>query len=326
MNLLATAAISAGACTAMIWLMLRFAARRLPLDHPNARSLHEQPVPRVGGVAILAALALVAATGFAPFGLALALAFALGAVSFADDLHRLPTAVRFAAHLAAAAALCWYILSPIHWLELALIVLGVAWITNLYNFMDGSDGLAGGMTVLGFSAYAAGASLGGDAATALTAAAVGGAAASFLGVNFPPARVFLGDVGSIPLGFLAAALGVIGWRDDAWPLWFPLLVFAPFIGDATITLVKRLLRRERVWQAHREHYYQRLVRMGLGHRRTAFIGYALMAACAAAALFARAEVPGVQAAVFGGAIVLLAAVAVLIDLRWARFRAAEGSV
>lgn len=318
MNFVLTAAVSAGACAAALWLMLRFAARRLPLDHPNARSLHEQPVPRIGGVAILGGCALAAVTGLAPFGLALALALVLGAVSFVDDLHRLSTGVRLVAHLAAAAALCWYMLSPMHPLELVLIVLGVAWITNLYNFMDGSDGLAGGMSIAGFGAYAIAASLAGDPGTALTAAAIVGASAAFLAFNFPPARMFLGDVGSIPLGFLAGALGITGWRNDAWPLWFPLLVFAPFIGDATLTLLKRLLRRERVWQAHREHYYQRMVRMGLGHRRTALIAYALMALCAAAALLGREQTPALQAAVFAVTTALLGVIAVWVDVKWAR--------
>jgi UDP-N-acetylmuramyl pentapeptide phosphotransferase/UDP-N-acetylglucosamine-1-phosphate transferase len=315
MNVLTSVVVSAAACALLLWLMLRFAARRLPLDHPNDRSLHARPVPRVGGVAILAALALVAAASLVPFDLALALAFTLGAVSFVDDLHRLPTGIRFAAHIAAAAALCWYILSPMQPLELALIVLGVAWITNLYNFMDGSDGLAGGMAIAGFGAYTIAATLAGDQDTARTAAAIAGASAAFLGFNFPPARVFLGDVGSIPLGFLAASLGVIGWRNDAWPLWFPLLVFAPFIGDATLTLLRRLLRREKVWQAHREHYYQRMVRMGLGHRRTALVAYVLMLACGVAALYGRSEAPAVQAAVFGAVTALLACVAVWIDMR-----------
>jgi UDP-N-acetylmuramyl pentapeptide phosphotransferase/UDP-N-acetylglucosamine-1-phosphate transferase len=310
-------------CAAALWLLLRFAPR-LPLDVPNARSLHERPVPRVGGVALALGITAAVLAGFAPFSLALALALVLAVVSFLDDLHPLPTGVRLAAHLAAAAALAWYILSPMHPLELALIVLAVAWITNLYNFMDGSDGLAGGMSIVGFGAYAIAASLADDQGTALTAATIVGASAAFLAFNFPPARIFLGDVGSIPLGFLAGALGVIGWRNDAWPLWFPLLVFAPFIGDATITLVKRLLRRERVWRAHREHYYQRLVRMGLGHRRTALIAYVLMALCAVAALFGRAEAPVVQWTVFAGTSALLAVVAAWIDFKWSR-RAAETS-
>src|SRR4029453_19182366 len=134
-----------------------------------------------------------------------------------------------------------------------------------------------------------------------------------------PARIFLGDVGSIPVGFLAGALGVIGWRDDLLPLWFPLLVFAPFIGDATLTLVRRLARGERVWRAHREHYYQRMVRMGPGHRNTAWVAYAAMLACAGAALLGRAQAPALQGAAFGTAVALLAALAVWVDIRWGRF-------
>jgi UDP-GlcNAc:undecaprenyl-phosphate GlcNAc-1-phosphate transferase len=105
--------------------------------------------------------------------------------------------------------------------------------------------------------------------------------------NFPPARVFMGDTGSIPLGFLAGALGGYGWAAGAWPAWFPVLVFSPFVVDATVTLLRRLARRERVWIAHRTHYYQRLVLCGWSPRRLAWSAYALMAVAAAAALAAR---------------------------------------
>ncbi len=316
--LVVPAAVSAALAATLLGLLLRYAAKRLPLDVPNARSLHERPVPRVGGVAIFAGVAASVLAGLAPFGLALGLAVALAVLSFLDDLHRLLTMVRLAGHLAASAILAWYVLSPMNVLELSLIVLAIAWITNLYNFMDGSDGLAGGMAVSGFAAYAIAAHLGGDAATAALAAALVGAAAAFLAFNLPPARVFLGDVGSIPLGFLAGALGVTGWRNDAWPLWFPLLVFAPFIGDATLTLVKRAVRGQRVWQAHREHYYQRMVRMGLGHRGTAIVAYVAMLTCAVAALAGRAQAPTVQWGIFIGVTLALAALAAWIDVRWAR--------
>jgi UDP-N-acetylmuramyl pentapeptide phosphotransferase/UDP-N-acetylglucosamine-1-phosphate transferase len=323
-NPLVTAAAAAAVCSAVLWLLLRFATRRLPLDVPNARSLHANPVPRIGGVAILAGVAVAVLAGFAPFGLALALAAALALLSFVDDLRSLPTLARLAGHLGAAAALAWYVLTPMQPLELALIVLAIAWLTNLYNFMDGADGLAGGMSVAGFGAYALAAWLAGDQATALVCVALVGATAAFLGYNFPPARVFLGDVGSIPLGFLAGALGVTGWRNDAWPLWFPLLVFAPFIGDASVTLLRRLLRRERVWQAHKEHYYQRLVRMGFGHRGTAWLAYAAMLICAVAALVGRTQAPEVQAALFAGVTLLLAVFAFWIDRRWARHLRGSG--
>jgi UDP-N-acetylmuramyl pentapeptide phosphotransferase/UDP-N-acetylglucosamine-1-phosphate transferase len=203
-------------------------------------------------------------------------------------------------------------------LEVAVLTLALAWITNLYNFMDGSDGLAGGMSVIGFGAYAAAAQLGGDAALAALCIALSAASAGFLTHNLHPAKIFLGDIGSIPLGFLAGGLGIVGWRNDLWPLWFPVLVFAPFIGDATATLIKRAIRGARIWEAHRDHYYQRMVRAGLGHRATAYVAYAAMIVCAAAALFGRSQPPPVQAAVFGAATLLLGAAAVWVDVHWAR--------
>jgi UDP-N-acetylmuramyl pentapeptide phosphotransferase/UDP-N-acetylglucosamine-1-phosphate transferase len=258
------------------------------------------------------------AGGLAPFGLALALAGALAAVSLADDFRPLPTTLRLVVHLCAAGVLVWYVLSPMHVAAMVILALAVAWITNLYNFMDGSDGLAAGMSIFGFGAYAIAAWLAGDLATALVASALVGAAAAFLVFNFPPARVFLGDVGSIPLGFLVGALGIIGWRNDAWPLWFPVAVFGPFIADATLTLFRRLVRGDPVWRAHREHYYQRAVRMGFGHRGTALGAYAVMLACAAAALLGREQSPSVQAAAFGTVAAILAALAAWIDMRWRR--------
>ena len=298
-------------------LLTRFG--RFALDRPNERSLHQHPIPRTGGLAVLFGAALAAAFGAAALWLPMLIALALAVVSFIDDLRGMPTWLRLLLHLAGAGLLAAYVLLPMHPLELALIIIGVAWLTNLYNFMDGSDGLAGGMTLIGFGTYAMAAHVAGHAALAALCCAIAAAAAAFLVHNFHPARIFLGDVGSIPLGFLAGALGVIGWRDDLWPLWFPLLVFGPFIGDATLTLVRRLVRRERVWRAHREHYYQRMVRMGLGHRNTAWVAYTAMLVCAAAALLGRAQSPALQGAAFGAGVTLLAALAVWVDIRWGRF-------
>jgi UDP-N-acetylmuramyl pentapeptide phosphotransferase/UDP-N-acetylglucosamine-1-phosphate transferase len=303
---------------ASLLLLLKY-GRALVLDRPNERSLHERPVPRTGGIAIAIGVAAAAFLWTELLWPALAAAIFLGLLSLRDDLAGLPTLARLSAHLGAAAVALWYWLWPIDLWALALLVVAVVWITNLFNFMDGSDGLAGGMAVIGFGAYALAAQFTGAAPFAALCASVASACAAFLLFNFPPARIFMGDVGSIPLGFLAGALGVLGWRDDLWPLWFPLLAFAPFIADATFTLLRRVARRERIWRAHREHYYQRMVRMGLGHRATAWIGYCVMLACAAAALFGRAQPPALQAAVFAAASVFLAGLAVWVDLRWARF-------
>jgi UDP-N-acetylmuramyl pentapeptide phosphotransferase/UDP-N-acetylglucosamine-1-phosphate transferase len=130
----------------------------------------------------------------------------------------------------------------------------------------------------------------------------------------------MGDAGSIPLGFLAAALGLVGWQQGLWPLWFPLLVFSPFIVDASVTLARRVLRRERFWRAHKTHYYQRLVQLGWGHRDTALAEYLLMAACGAAALWSLGQPQAVQLVVLAAAFVLYCALAIAVDLAWLRQR------
>jgi UDP-N-acetylmuramyl pentapeptide phosphotransferase/UDP-N-acetylglucosamine-1-phosphate transferase len=187
--------------------------------------------------------------------------------------------------------------------------------TNLFNFMDGSDGLAGGMAAIGFGALAAGAAAAGAMALALTAAAIASASVGFLLHNFPPARVFLGDAGSVPLGFLAAALGLHGMLVGAWPLWFPFLVFSPFIADATVTILRRAARRERFWRAHRGHFYQRLVLAGWSRRALALRAYALMAAAGLSALAGRAQGPEVQFGIILGWAAFYALLLVAIERR-----------
>lgn len=264
------------------WLALAGLLRRgngLPMDHPNARSLHATPTPRIGGLGIMtgvfvAALWLVDGV-LLPVVLA---AFALAAVSVLDDVRGLPVAVRFLAHFVAALG-CLLALGLTGW-ALFLGTLAVVWMTNLYNFMDGADGLAGGMAAIGFGALALAAWLGDAPELAAFCAAIAAAALAFLRFNFPPARVFMGDAGSIPLGFLAAALGILGVRQNLWPWLFPLLVFSPFIVDASVTLARRGLRGEKIWQAHRSHYYQRVVLLGASHRQLALAAYGLMLMCA----------------------------------------------
>jgi len=309
-------AAAAAAYAMLAWMTGPYAPRQ-PLDTPNERSLHVTPVPRTGGIAIvLAALGAGLALG-TPWPL-LAGVLALALVSFLDDRRPLSPRVRLSAHVLVAAAWLTLALEPVAPWLLLLLFLGIVWMTNLYNFMDGIDGLAGGMTAIGFGAYALAFLDHGLPGPALFSASVAAAAAAFLRFNFHPARIFLGDVGSIPLGFLAAALGLAGWKSGVWPLWFPLLVFSPFAVDATFTLVLRLARRERLSQAHRSHYYQRLVRLGLGHRRTALIEYALMLGCAAAALAGRQAPPAVQAGVVAASGAVYLGLAAWLEHRWAR--------
>ncbi len=269
----------------------RWAARLA--DQPNERSLHTIPTPRVGGLGLMAG-ALPVAAWFAdsPLLVLLACATLLAGVSFIDDRRSLPIEVRLPAHVAAATVAVLAIAAPegSHFgfgvVEATLAIGALVWMTNLFNFMDGADGLAGGMSVIGFGALGLAAFNAGAFPLALAAAAIAAASAGFLAHNFPPARVFLGDAGSVPLGFLAGALGLHGAILGAWPAWFPVVVFSPFIVDASVTLTRRVLRGEPFWRAHRSHYYQRLVLGGWTRRALALRGYALMLAAGLSALLA----------------------------------------
>jgi UDP-N-acetylmuramyl pentapeptide phosphotransferase/UDP-N-acetylglucosamine-1-phosphate transferase len=290
------------------------------VDVPNERSLHATPMPRTGGIGlILAAGSTWAVLSGWELSLLVAIAASLAALSLADDIRNLPVSVRFLAQsIAALVFLVIYGSAP--WAALVLLLPAIVWMTNLYNFMDGSDGLAGGMTAIGFGTCALASGIAGAADDlALLSACIAGAAIGFLLWNFPPARIFMGDTGSIPLGFLAAAIGVIGWQRAIWPWWFPALVFSPFIVDATVTLFARFLRGERLHEAHKTHYYQRVNRMGLGHRGTALCEYALMLAVAASALMAREwGHAGVTTLLIAWALVY-AALMHAIDRRWRSF-------
>lgn len=319
------ALVAAIASTAILRMLLATGlAWRLATDVPNDRSLHTLPTPRVGGWGIVP-VSIVALLVLAPRLWLVAIAAAgLAAMSQIDDRRGLPARVRFSAHLAAVVALIVVFPADAPWWLLVGVGFAMVWLTNLYNFMDGADGLAGGMALFGFGGYAV-AALGGAQASpdlVVACAAVAGAALGFLLLNFHPARLFLGDAGSIPLGFLAGALGYWGWRTGVWPIWFPAMVFAPFIADASVTLSRRLLRGEKFWQAHREHYYQRMVRSGVGHGRTALYWYLIMLAGIIVAVWAKGRPELQQWLSFIAWYGVLAWFGWLIDMRWRRFQSA----
>lgn len=280
-------ALGFGSCAAGLALLLNGKVVERFLDHPNHRSLHSAPVARVGGLILhpawlagCIALGLTGATRFNDLPPTALLAWLLlFAVSAFDDAKPLSAAVRLPVHLAVAIVSVWALDdvagARLSWVELAIYMVATAWAMNLYNFMDGANGLAGGMAVIGFGTLAL-AAYPRDPALMTIAAAVCGAAAGFLLFNFKPARVFLGDAGSVPLGALAALLGIAGSLRGSWSLGLPVLVFLPFVTDATLTLVRRLLRGEPIWQAHRQHGYQKLIQMGWSHQRLAVSAYLLM--------------------------------------------------
>lgn len=275
------------------------------LDHPNHRSLHTHPTPRSGGVAIILGILLslpfwLLAIGPLPeFMLWLAVAVLIVALlAFFDDRSGVPVGPRLTGHVIAAVLVVvgadtvfTVSLPGVHWqlsawLGIPIAILFLVWMTNLYNFMDGMDGFAGGMSVFGFTALALAGKFA-DAKMFMTinfvfAAAAGG----FLVFNFPPARIFMGDTGSSTLGFVAGAMLLWAETSGIMPIWLGIVIFSPFIIDATVTLLRRITRRERIWQAHKSHYYQRLVQIGWGHRKTVLVEYFLMLICAILALVA----------------------------------------
>lgn len=299
---------------AVIAVLIRTRAAALALDHPNRRSLHATPTPRLGGIGIVAGVAAAwcyALPAIDPW-LLVALGLLIG-ISLLDDLQSVGVSWRLTLHLASAALAAAAALRGHDLWLMAVAALATAWMINLYNFMDGSDGLAGGMAVSGFGSYGIAALAGGDFSFAALNLSVAMAALGFLLFNFPPAKVFMGDVGAIPLGCLAAVFDLTGWLRGNWPLWFGIAVFSPFIVDASLTLLKRMLRGAKIWQAHREHYYQRLVHNGWGHRKTALAEYALMALCSGAAIFGARQGQTLQLAVLGALALLYAGLVVALE-------------
>ena len=270
--------------TALLLVFLKTPLSNLALDEPNARSLHVHQVPRSGGLALVLGV-IVAWLVTDVDSRWILLVLVLMAVSLVDDLRGLPVRWRLLAQLVVSTCFIWLFGAGLVWWQMLFALLGLVWITNLYNFMDGSDGLAGGMAVFGFGAYAIAAYSAQNMPLAQMCCAIVASSLAFLTFNFHPARIFMGDAGSIPLGFLAGAIGLFGWQQGAWTHWFPILVFSPFVVDATITLLKRLINGERVSVAHKAHYYQRLVQMGWGHKKTALAEYVLMFLTSSSAIF-----------------------------------------
>lgn len=253
-------------------LLLRFAI----LDHPNPRSSHTAPTPRGGGIgvlvillpvwaAILAAFAENETWWLVPFG-----ALALAGVSWIDDLRDLPPPLRLAAQLIAAGVAAISLPGPVFQgllppiADAALAIFFWVWFVNLFNFMDGIDGLAGveaasiGIGLFVVTILAGTAAILGWLGLAIAASALG-----FLYWNWQPARIFLGDIGSVPIGFLLGWLCLALAASGHWAASVILPLY--YLADATFTLLRRIARGDRVWLAHRTHFYQIAVERGRGH-------------------------------------------------------------
>ncbi|MEO7760541.1 MAG: glycosyltransferase family 4 protein [Casimicrobiaceae bacterium] len=289
---------------------------------PNDRSLHVTPVPRIGGAAIwagwLAAWLVAPGSGswLVPIGCVLL-------ISLIDDWRGLPAALRLTFHLGAALAVS----APYHdvlTLSGATVTvfdaMVIVWMANLYNFMDGADGLAGGTGAIGFGAYGIALWLAGAPGLATLCAALAVSCAAFLVFNTPPARLFMGDVGAVGLGFVAGLIGLHGYSQDLWAWWFPPLVFLPFIADSTSTLIRRWHRGESPARAHRDHFYQRAILLDGSHQRTLLTYMGWATACGIAAVLCQRAWPEIGAAVLVAAAAAFAWYCRSIDRRWAGYR------
>lgn len=304
---------------------LRVARHRGILDVPSERSSHDVPTPRGGGlgVVVVVAGALAVLLVVTPAERALWLALLVGGIAVAavggiDDVRTVSASVRIAVHGAAAAWALWLIGGlPIIDLGATTLLLGTAgsvlgwlgivWLTNLYNFMDGIDGIAGVEAVTVGLALGTFLTLGGHRPLAAVCWALAGGAAGFLVWNWPPAKIFMGDVGSGFVGFTFGVVAVAAQNRGVVSLLIPLLLLGVFLVDATATLLRRAAGRERWFDAHRSHAYQRGVQRGLGHGQVTIAvgGLNIILIVAAAVAW---MMPALTAATFVGAIVALLAV------------------
>jgi Fuc2NAc and GlcNAc transferase len=262
----------------------RYALRNAILDIPNVRSSHATPTPRGGGLAIvlafMSALVFLVCVGKLQLGIASVLAAGGGVIAvtgYLDDHKALPASIRMCVHISAAALAVIVVggisQSTLHhiglhgfWLGSLLGLITLAWFTNLFNFMDGIDGIAGSEAV-----FVAGAGAlinwryGGDGGLTIAMLVLAAATLGFLVWNWPPARIFMGDVGSGFLGFTLAVLGLAASRHSAIPLEVWAILSGVFFVDATVTLIRRMVRGDRWFEAHRLHAYQSLASRWRAH-------------------------------------------------------------
>lgn len=304
----------------------RWALRRSVLDVPNDRSSHTVPTPRGGGLVIAAALVLVVPISFLadspPSARAwwfLAGALLIAAVSWIEDLTTVPRPLRFAAHAAGAALVVWglgawdvielpFLSVRLAWAGVPLTLLWLVGLTNAYNFMDGIDAIAGLQAVAAACGWITVGCLTGQDQLLIIAVPLLAATAGFLVHNWPPASIFMGDVGSTLLGFVFAALPLLAGRSDPRMAVVGLLFVWPFVFDASFTFLRRLLRRENVFSPHRSHLYQRLVLCGRSHRSVSLLYFSLAAASVAATCAWIAGMAG------GGTVVWLLPIALAVGL------------
>lgn len=285
----------------LVKYMIPWLIAKQQVDMPNHRTLHTGNIPRGGGliVVLMAVVALLWAsyTSYFPnvYLALLVLVSGWATLGWCDDVYSLSTRLRLGVQLllalAAIALIGWVdhlvvsasVSLALGWWGAPLTVLAMVWMVNLYNFMDGMDGMAASQAIVASTTFAFWFMAQGGTELAVFAAVVAAASYGFLWHNWRPASVFMGDVGSIGLGAIFALLCVIGHNRFGVPVLSSIMLFGVFIADTTITLVLRLRRGEKLWQAHSSHFYQRLAHAGYAHSSIILTYIGLMLVCSLAA-------------------------------------------
>jgi Fuc2NAc and GlcNAc transferase len=261
----------------MTWSVRHYALSSGLLDKPNSRSSHAQPTPRGGGLAIVATTLvgtwLITARGGLEISAAAAICLGglgVALVGYLDDRRGLSPLFRMMVHILATVSALWMLdwshdlgaMFPLlHGsIAVAIIALAVVWSINLYNFMDGIDGLAASQATFVAAASALFALISSDHTIAALLLLSAGASLGFLFWNRPPAKIFMGDVGSGFLGFWLAALALLLDLENSVNIWTSVALSSVFVSDATTTLLRRAFRGQRWYEAHRSHAYQHLAR------------------------------------------------------------------
>ena len=337
-------AVSLAVSAAGVWYSIRLAHRMGVMDVPNERSSHAVPTPRMGGIPMVAAAALT--FGFWAFwaaggmlfakGLSQAMIFALSMsiLGFWDDVSDLSPLLRFLVQIVASALFLWacsffipravvggWIVPTTAWILTGAV--WIVWILNLYNFMDGIDGLAGGEAAMAASFFFLVFAHYGESGWAVANLLIAAASLGFLVHNWPPARVFMGDAGSAFLGGFFGFQSIIAAMTTPVPSLVLVLPFANFILDTTVTLIRRMLRKEKWYQAHRSHFYQRMTQLGISHRKVTVLElFGVAGSCAAAAACLRLGSVG-RAAVVSAVLVIFAASGIWVHRKEHELRKGE---
>jgi UDP-N-acetylmuramyl pentapeptide phosphotransferase/UDP-N-acetylglucosamine-1-phosphate transferase len=340
-----TAVASVGLSYAGVAVLRRWLEQRSVLDIPNERSSHAHPTPRGGGLMVL--IAMLAGLLFLAFadqswplsnvwGVSTGVVL-VAAVSWWDDLRSVSFRIRFAVHIVAALLAmtsvgAWRVVAlpgvgevALGWAAFPVTLLWIVGLTSAYNFMDGIDGLAGGQAVVAGLGWGALGWLTGHTFLASIGFLAAGASLGFLVHNWHPASIFMGDVGSATLGYIFAVISVAGAQRSPSLAWAGFLLVWPFVFDTAFTLLRRIRLGEDVFQAHRSHLYQRLVRAGASQPATAILYICLSTAGGMTAIALERRGSGTADAVGRAFPVLAVALWALVALRERARRQADAT-